>query len=422
MNFLNADIGSAKDNSKSPIHNWYKFTAGFSYRFVDEIIKHEQLECSAGPKIFDPFAGCGTTLVSSQKAQIPAVGNEGQAFMFDIIRAKLSWKIKVEDYESYLEFIKNYIVENYSKFDCQTGTHPLMRSLYEQDSLIKLYLIRNSLSYISAHKYKLFFKLALSQTLHKVSIHPIAVPYIARNKTLTRTTKAWEFFESISRQMLTDTKEYQKNKRTSEIHLHDSRVRNCEISDDECSTCITSPPYLNNLDYGEVSKVHTHFFGYTDDWSDITKKVRKKLVTGATTHYSEAEFDFESFKQSDFYLNNKRLANSLIKTADQIKAVSKERGGKKSFHILTLLYFSDMFQVLKEVRRAVKREGKSFLILGDSAPYGIYIPTTQLLGKISINAGFNSYKIHTIRSRGTKWKSLRFRHSLELAENVLVLR
>lgn len=422
MNFLNADIGSAKDNAKSPIHNWYKFTAGFSHRFVDEIIKHEKLKFISDPKIFDPFAGCGTTLVSSQKTQIPAVGNEGQKFMYDIIRAKLSWKIDHKNFQGYLEFIQEYIRENYSKFDSQTNAHPLLRSLYEQDSLTKLYLIRDSLSNIPAYKYKLFFKLALSQTLHKVPINPIAVPYISRNKTLTHTTKAWEFFENISRRMLADTNEYQKNKLTSEIHLHDSRVRNNDISDDECSTCITSPPYLNNLDYGEVSKVHSHFFGYTNDWSDITKKVRRKLVTGATTHYSEAEFDLDNFKQSDFYLNNKHLANSLIKISNQIRAVSKERGGKKSFNILTLLYFNDMFQVLKEIRRVVKQEGTAYLILGDSAPYGVYVPTTQILGKIANRAGFSNYKIHRIRSRGTKWKSLRFRHSLELPENVLVLK
>ena len=41
----------------------------------------------------------------------------------------------------------------------------------------------------------------------------------------------------------------------------------------------TSPPYLNNLDYGEVSKVHSHFFEMTNDWNDITEKVRRKLVT-----------------------------------------------------------------------------------------------------------------------------------------------
>jgi DNA modification methylase len=422
MNFLNASIGSAKDNSKSPIHNWYKFTAGFSHLFVEKIIEQEELKPTNDSKIFDPFAGCGTTLVSSQKAQIPAAGNEGQEFMYDVIRAKLNWKIDEDEFKNYLDLIKCYIAENYTRFNCQKDAHPLLRTLYVEDSLTKLYLIRNAISGISAYKYKLFFKLALSQTLHKVSIHPIAVPYIARNTVLIKTGRAWESFENISKQMLNDTKEYKRKRRTSRIYLHDSRMKNHEISDGECSICITSPSYLNNLDYGEVSKVHSHFFEYTKDWSDITNKVRSKLVTGSTTHYSEADFALDEFRRSEFHLSNSYLSNTLIKIASQLKSISKGRAGRKSFDILTLLYFSDMFQVLKEIRRAVKRDGKAYLILGDSAPYGVYIPTTQILGRISKKVGFSSYRIYKIRSRGTKWKSLRFRHSLELTENVLVLK
>jgi hypothetical protein len=176
------------------------------------------------------------------------------------------------------------------------------------------------------------------------------------------------------------------------------------------------------LDYGEVSKVHTHFFKITNNWNDITKKVRKNLVTGATTHYSESEFILDEFKLSTFYLANKRIANKLIKTSLEIKKISKERAGKKSFDILTLLYFKDMFDVLKEIRRTVNKKGKAYLILGDSAPYGTFIPTTEYLGKIGKRIGFRGYEIHKIRSRGTKWKSLTNRHSLELAENVLILK
>lgn len=36
---LDVNIGSAKDNMKSAIHNWYKFTAGFSYQFVDLVVE-----------------------------------------------------------------------------------------------------------------------------------------------------------------------------------------------------------------------------------------------------------------------------------------------------------------------------------------------------------------------------------------------
>lgn len=421
MDFLHAEIGSAKDNFKSPIHNWYKFTAGFSYKFVDEVIKLEGLKNDSESKIFDPFAGCGTTLVSSQKVGVNAIGNEGQKFMYDVIKAKLNWKINKEEFEITLRYIQQYIQKNKRNFNWEI-VHPLLRTLYGKDTLLSLYLIRNSLNDIAVEKYHSFFKLALSQTLHKVSIHPIAVPYISRNKTLNNNGDAWEAFEGICRRMLADLTEYSKIKGTSKVYLHDSRKENKNIENSSCSTCITSPPYLNNLDYGEVSKVHTHFFEYTNNWNDITQKVRKKLVTGATTHYTETSFDISSYKKTEFFNLNKKLVTSLIETTQNIKEISAERSGKKSFDILTLLYFMDMFDVLKETRRIINPNGKAYLILGDSAPYGVHIPTTELLGKISLNAGFKKYDIQKIRSRGTKWKSLKHRHSLELTENVLILK
>src|ERR1035437_7654602 len=211
MQFLHSDIGSAKDNSKSPIHNWYKFTAGFSHRFVDEIILMENLKRKKDSQIFDPFAGCGTTLVSSQKVGIPAVGNEGQEFMYDVIRAKLNWKLDGTEFKDYLQFIKDEMTEGIADFDHENIPHKLLKSLYTKNTLAKLYLIKNAILSIGSWKYKLFFKLALSQTLHKVSIHPIAVPYISRNKTLSHTDEPWKFFESISRQMFIDAIDFFDN-------------------------------------------------------------------------------------------------------------------------------------------------------------------------------------------------------------------
>ena len=222
--------------------------------------------------------------------------------------------------------------------------------------------------------------------------------------------------------MFNDIKALSEKKLTSKIYNHDSRKPNRYIHDNQCSICITSPPYLNNLDYGEVSKVHTHFFEITNSWNDITNRVRKKLVTGATTHYIESDFDLDRFVTSEFAIQNKNILTELISQFDLIKSIAKERLGKKSFHILMLLYFYDMHLVFIETKRVLEKNGKAYLILGDSAPYGVYINTTEILGKISQNVGFNEYKIHKIRSRGTKWKSLRYRHNIELTENVLVLK
>jgi DNA modification methylase len=419
MNFLHSEIGSAKDNFYSPVHNWYKFTAGFSYKFVDSILNDEVK--SKNPIVFEPFAGCGTTLVSSQKKGIKAIGNEGQEFMLDIIKAKLNWDIDECQCMRSFQELNKYVKDDSIHFDVERDAHPLLISLYTPDTLKILYLIRNRLEEIKSEKIKLFFKLALSQTMHKSAIHPIAVPYISRTKKLANGGRTWEKFQAIVFQMLEDIKPLKNITCSSDIYLQDSRQENKQIETSSCNVCITSPPYLNNLDYGEVSKVHTHFFNITNNWNDITNKVRKKLVTGATTHYKETEFDIDTFKYSEFAENNKAVFIGLSEKFFQIKTIAKCRKGKKSFDVLMMHYFEDMYNVLKEIKRVLAPNNKAYLILGDSAPYGVYIPTTEILGQISESVGFNEYEIHKIRSRGTKWKSLKNRHSIELSENVLVL-
>lgn len=419
MDFLHSEIGSAKDNFYSPVHNWYKFTAGFSYKFVDSILADESK--TKRPIVFEPFAGCGTTLVSSQKRSVKAIGNEGQEFMLDIIKAKLNWDIDEKQCLKNLVKLKEYISINLETFDLEKGVHPLLMSLYSPETLKILCLLRNGLDEIESEKIRLFFKLALSQTMHKSAIHPIAVPYISRSKTLANSGNPLEKFQTTIFQMLKDIEPLKNIACSSDIYLQDSRLINNHIEESSCNICITSPPYLNNLDYGEVSKVHTHFFNITNNWNDITTKVRKNLVTGATTHYKESEFDIDRFKYTEFAEQNATVLNELTNKFFQIKNTAKERQGKKSFDILMMHYFEDMYDVLKEIKRVLISNSKAYLILGDSAPYGVYVPTTEILGEISKSVGFNSFEIHKIRTRGTKWKSLKNRHSLELSENVLIL-
>lgn len=84
-------------------------------------------------------------------------------------------------------------------------------------------------------------------------------------------------------------------------------------------------------------------------------------------------------------------------------------------------YFEDMYYVLKEMSRILTPKSNAYLILGDSAPYGVYVPTTRILGEISQSVGFGDFEIYKIRARGNKWKTLKNRHSIELSENILIL-
>lgn len=414
---INEYIGTAKDNMKSAVHNWYKFTAGFSYKFVDMLIS----DCPITPTcIYEPFAGCGTTLVEAQKHGVRSVGNESQQIMCDIINAKLNWNILKDECLQLIAMIKEYISDPHNSISIVTDYHVLLESLYDAETLKIIYLIRNAIRTIEQEHYRLFFNLALSQVLHKSALCPIAVPYIVRSKRLANPGHALERFEEICDSMLKDVESLSKRKRMAKVYKADSRKKNVCIPDNSCDLCVTSPPYLNNLDYGEVSKVHSHFFELTKDWHDITETVRHELVTGATTHYKDCDFDLETFQKSEFALNNKELMAELIEKFHLIKRNTLGRKGKKSFHILMMHYFDDMYHVLAEMRRVLKPGSKAYLILGDSAPYGVYVPTTQYLGEIAQSVGFGDYRIYKIRKRGTKW-NVKTRHNIELAENILEL-
>lgn len=155
-------------------------------------------------RFFEPFAGCGTTLVAAQKRGIHSIGNESQQLMCNIINAKLNWDIDYTRCQEYITGIYDYVSERQTSDDVLAESHELLKSLYDKETLKTLYLIRDAIRLIDNQKYELFFNLALSQTLHKSALHPIAVPYIVRSKNIVNSGDAWGKFSSIVNHMLAD--------------------------------------------------------------------------------------------------------------------------------------------------------------------------------------------------------------------------
>lgn len=219
---LNEFIGTAKDNMKSAIHNWYKFTAGFSYKFVDMLVS----DMASSPKcIYEPFAGCGTTLVEAQKHGIRSMGNESQQLMCDIINAKLNWDIKREDCLKFISQIKCFMQDPENSIGLADDYHELLVSLYDSETLRSIYLIRNAIRIIELEDYRLFFNLALSQVLHKSALCPIAVPYIVRSKTLANPGHAIERFDETVESMLNDLESLSNHQRLALVFKADSRKK-----------------------------------------------------------------------------------------------------------------------------------------------------------------------------------------------------
>jgi hypothetical protein len=62
-------------------------------------------------------------------------------------------------------------------------------------------------------------------------------------------------------------------------------ARTCEgVKDGWADLVITSPPYANNYDYADATRLEMTFLGEISRWSDLQKTIRTHLVRSCTQH------------------------------------------------------------------------------------------------------------------------------------------
>ena len=199
----------------------------------------------------------------------------------------------------------------------------------------------------------------------------------------------------------------------------DSRDTKEHIPDRCVDHVFTSPPYLNNFDYADRTRLEMYFFGEAKNWRDITEHVRTKLITCATTQISREDPRYVLSK--DLRKVCPDVFEFLAQATAQLSRIRLTKGGKKSYDHLVSGYFNDMFLVISDVFRVLKPETKAVFVLGDSAPYGVHISTDELIGKIGVAIGFADCTIEVLRTRGEKWKDNPQRHNVLLRESIVTL-
>ena len=76
-------------NMSLPVHKWYRYTAGFSAAWANQLIKEEKAK--GRKRVIDPFAGSGTVLLESEFENVESIGIEAHPYVYKIAKAKLSW-------------------------------------------------------------------------------------------------------------------------------------------------------------------------------------------------------------------------------------------------------------------------------------------------------------------------------------------
>lgn len=422
------DLGTFKDSMRAPVHRWFRYPAGYSYKFVH--LSFELFHVRPGDWVYDPFSGTGTTLVCAKQDGINAYGVEAHSFVHWVAEVKLFWEFDLRalgiQVEGLLKSAREYVATRLNSTDTAGVFPELVYKCYHPQDLTVLYLLREFIGGLDVSpQVSGLLRLALTDTLRGSAAAGTGWPYISpRKNTGDRPPKeALNVFQETLRRMVKDLRQIAAQQQGhAEIRnvSGDSRQRQ-DLADSSIALALTSPPYLNNYDYADRTRLETYFWGIAASWADITNQFRHKLITAATTQITRRDHDVEDALS----LEIRELAPPVYRTVQdavlRLAELRPQKGGKKDYDLMVALYFNDVLKVVQETYRVLKPGGHFCLVLGDSAPYGVHIPTGLLIGELGLATGFKKFHVDELRQRGDKWKANPQRHKVALQESVIIL-
>lgn len=402
-------------NLSLPIHRWFRYSAGFSALWVRSLIEQEAL--NGRRNILDPFAGSGTVLLESERCGIEAIGIDAHPFVARIAKTKLLWRVQPI-------LFQEYCLSILARAKVQQGTISSYPSLivrcFPAEILERLDALRQSwLSIADGSALSELAWLALASIIRECS--PVGTAqwqYVLPNKSKAKPIEPYQAFTTKFQFMVKDMTKRQQMLPGPHANLLQEDARLCiNVPDDWADLIITSPPYANNYDYADATRLEMTFFGEIQGWGDLQNSVRSLLVPSCTQHVAK------QVGRTQEIINEPLLAPirpALVQVCDQLEIERDSHGGKKPYHTMIASYFLSMAQVWISLRRVTRDGADVCFVIGDSAPYGVYVPVDEWLGQLALAAGFKDYRFEKTRDRNTKWKNRK--HRVPLHEGRLWVR
>ncbi len=404
--------GTFVDNMTLPIHRWFRYSAGFSAEWVEQVlydwgIKTEQM-------VLDPFAGSGTVSLVCEKCGIKSTGIEAHPTVARVFRAKLFWSSPVN---RFIDLSKKIISDAQSNDEIHFDYPILIKRSFDEETLLQLDSLRASWQMHDDHSPASELAwLAITAILRACSSAGTAQwQYILPSKTKKKIQRPFIAFRQQIEMMVSDTRWMQSQAMHSRAMLivGDARDSANTVKED-VDAVITSPPYANNYDYADALRFEMSFWGEVNGWGDLHDKVRKHLIVSSSQHSSREGLSADDLLSSS---EVSPIRSELVEVVNKLAVIREEHGGKKHYHTMVAAYCRDIALVLRSLRQVCRPGVHMCWVIGDSAPYGVYCPIDKWIGELAVAEGFVSYRFDKLRDRNTKWKNRK--HRVPLKEGLL---
>ena len=407
-------LGSVYGTSRSvPFDRWFRYPAGFSADALDAAVSAANLAPKS--RVIDPFCGAATVaraLVPSQQF----VGIEAHPLIADLGRLKLAVPPAPID-----EFRRaaNTIVDQAGPGN-GAAEHELVIRCFDPIVLNQLVALRDALPQRSPWRAHLVW--ALLGTLRDVASVSVGWPYQrpGRARAAPYRDPAARFLSRVDR-MSADLRA-QRPSGLGRVVRGDSRkadawrrAKRSEMFDG----CITSPPYLNNFDYADATRLELFFSKRVSSWSEMCSHARADMVV-ATTQQSRRGLA----RSSAQFLSRRvpKTSERLLGLTTRLETERALRTRGKEYDQVLPAYFAGITKVLAHLRDSLTPRGMCAFVVGDSAPYGVPIDTPALIGQLAEELGFELIDDQLLRTRGTRWRTNGQRHQIALSERLVSFR